>query len=173
MKEESDGESRKKAQEIVEFMRRVSFSKKGNHSDSQNSQDEPRGQSASSIDSNPWTESGWGNKMYFWKCPRCDGYDLFRAPRQVGSIGIGREFDGFDTDADLDQAGFVLRSFQRNVLLCKMCGERALRYSRDRNSRELIRAARESNELWNSGAPYALLGFGLLIYLIVWALFLK
>lgn len=61
-----------------------------------------------------------------WYCPRCRGKDLYRAPRQVGSFGLGRAFDGFDSDSDAESIGFSQRSLEMQVWLCRNCGERAV-----------------------------------------------
>lgn len=62
----------------------------------------------------------------YWYCPRCQSKDLYRAPRQVGSVGIGRAFDGFDSDSDLESIGLVQRPLELQVWLCRNCGERAV-----------------------------------------------
>ena len=62
----------------------------------------------------------------FWYCPRCRGKDLYRAPRQVGSVGFGRAFDGFDSDSDAESIGISQRSLEMQVWLCRNCGERAV-----------------------------------------------
>jgi hypothetical protein len=62
----------------------------------------------------------------YWYCPRCRGKDLYRAPRQVGSVGLGRFFDGLDSNPDLESIGFGQRAIEKMVWLCRSCGERAV-----------------------------------------------
>lgn len=170
-----DEESLKKAQEIAEFMRNKRLGSASNNLNFQNSRGEQTKPAGSSFQINRWTEPGWGNSMHYWKCPRCDGNDLYYAPRQVSTYGLGRQFDGFDADSELDQVGFVQRPVERNVLLCKNCGEKAVRHTRVKTSAELEREKQVNREIRESGVIWAILGvlgfFGLCFFVVVWGLF--
>jgi hypothetical protein len=41
-------------------------------------------------------------------------------------MGFGKSFDGFDSNPDLESVGFAQRSLEKEVLLCRACGERAV-----------------------------------------------
>ena len=62
----------------------------------------------------------------YWHCPRCSSKDLYRAPRQVGTVGFGRGLDGPDANSDLEAMSFAQKSLEKEVLLCRSCGERAV-----------------------------------------------
>ena len=57
----------------------------------------------------------------YWKCPRCDSRDTYFAPRVVGQVGMARPFE----IGDVDLAGGVARNVEKDVALCKECGERS------------------------------------------------
>jgi len=57
----------------------------------------------------------------YWICPRCDQRDnYYRAPRVVGQVGIARGFE----IGDADFVGGGTQSVEKEVELCKNCGER-------------------------------------------------
>lgn len=57
----------------------------------------------------------------YWICPRCDQRDnYYHAPRVVGQVGIARGFE-------IGEAEFIgggAQSVEKEVALCKNCGER-------------------------------------------------
>lgn len=57
----------------------------------------------------------------YWICPRCDSKDTYFAPRIVGQVGVARPFE----IGEFDVAGGVARSVEKDVALCRTCGERA------------------------------------------------
>ena len=57
----------------------------------------------------------------YWICPRCDQRDnYYHAPRVVGQIGIARGFE----IGDAEYLGGGAQSVEKEVALCKNCGER-------------------------------------------------
>ena len=57
----------------------------------------------------------------YWICPRCEQRDNhYYAPRVVGQIGIARGFE----IGDAEFAGGGAKSVEKEVALCKNCGER-------------------------------------------------
>jgi hypothetical protein len=57
----------------------------------------------------------------YWICPRCDQRDnYYLAPRVVGQIGIARGFEIGDSEF----IGGGAQSVEKEVALCKNCGER-------------------------------------------------
>lgn len=57
----------------------------------------------------------------YWICPRCDSRDTYFAPRVVGQVGMARPFE----IGNVDMAGGVARNVEKDVALCKECGERS------------------------------------------------
>lgn len=57
----------------------------------------------------------------YWECPRCNERDnSYLAPRVVGQVGMARGFD----IGDNEMAGGISRAVEKEVQLCKSCGER-------------------------------------------------
>jgi hypothetical protein len=57
----------------------------------------------------------------YWICPRCDQRDnYYLAPRVVGQVGIARGFE----IGDAEFIGGGAQSVEKEVALCKNCGER-------------------------------------------------
>lgn len=57
----------------------------------------------------------------YWICPRCDQRDnYYHAPRVVGQVGIARGFE----IGDAEFIGGGAQSVEKDVALCKNCGER-------------------------------------------------
>jgi hypothetical protein len=57
----------------------------------------------------------------YWICPRCDQRDnYYHAPRVVGQVGIARGFE----IGDAEYLGGGAQSVEKEVALCKNCGER-------------------------------------------------
>ena len=57
----------------------------------------------------------------YWICPRCDQRDnYYHAPRVVGQVGIARGFE----IGDAEFIGGGAQSVEKEVALCKNCGER-------------------------------------------------
>ncbi len=57
----------------------------------------------------------------YWICPRCDERDnYYYAPRVVGQVGLARGFE----IGDVEFAGGGAQSVEKEVALCKKCGER-------------------------------------------------
>ena len=57
----------------------------------------------------------------YWICPRCDQRDnYYLAPRVVGQVGIARGFEIGDSEF----IGGGAQSVEKEVALCKNCGER-------------------------------------------------
>ena len=92
----------------------------------------------------------------YWHCPRCSSKDLYKAPRQVGTMGFGRSFDGFDSNPDLESVGFAQRSLEKEVLLCRACGERAVYVKRVKH---YTKAEQKSNDV-NFGIFMLVIGIG-------------
>jgi len=57
----------------------------------------------------------------YWICPRCETRDdYYYAPRVVGQVGIARGFEIGDSEF----IGGGAQSVEKEVALCKKCGER-------------------------------------------------
>ena len=57
----------------------------------------------------------------YWICPRCDQRDnYYLAPRVVGQVGMARGFE----IGDAEFIGGGAHSVEKEVALCKNCGER-------------------------------------------------
>ena len=57
----------------------------------------------------------------YWLCPRCETRDdYYYAPRVVGQVGIARGFEIGDSEF----IGGGAQSVEKEVALCKKCGER-------------------------------------------------
>ena len=57
----------------------------------------------------------------YWICPRCETRDdFYYAPRVVGQVGIARGFE----IGDAEFIGGGAKSVEKEVALCKKCGER-------------------------------------------------
>ncbi len=57
----------------------------------------------------------------YWICPRCETRDsYYYAPRVVGQVGIARGFEIGDSEF----IGGGAKSVEKEVALCKNCGER-------------------------------------------------
>ena len=57
----------------------------------------------------------------YWVCPRCETRDdYYYAPRVVGQVGIARGFEIGDSEF----IGGGAQSVEKEVALCKKCGER-------------------------------------------------
>ena len=57
----------------------------------------------------------------FWKCPRCSSTDHYFAPRVVGQVGIANPIQIGDNEFAVGGA----RSVEKEVALCRACGERS------------------------------------------------
>lgn len=57
----------------------------------------------------------------YWQCPRCNSTDHYFAPRVVGQIGMANPLQVGDNEFVVGGA----RSVEKDVALCKLCGERS------------------------------------------------
>ena len=57
----------------------------------------------------------------YWQCPRCNSTDHYFAPRVVGQIGVANPLQIGDNEFAVGGA----RSVEKDVALCKSCGERS------------------------------------------------
>lgn len=57
----------------------------------------------------------------YWKCPRCNSTDHYFAPRVVGQIGVANPLQIGDNEFAVGGA----RSVEKDVALCRACGERS------------------------------------------------
>lgn len=69
----------------------------------------------------------------YWACARCDGTDLYQAPRVIGQRGIATGFD--IGDAHIGGVG-ASQAVEGMVLLCRSCGERAVQKERPMTAEE-------------------------------------
>jgi len=61
----------------------------------------------------------------YWECPRCNQRDnYYLAPRVVGQVGMARGFD----IGENEMAGGISKAIEKDVQLCKDCGERVKFY---------------------------------------------
>lgn len=103
----------------------------------------------------------------FWACPRCNGTDLYQAPRVVGQRGVATGFDIGDTHI----AGVgASQAVEGLVWLCRNCGERAVENERPMTAEEeeafAIKSAKESKVfIWVGGV--SLVVFLICVYGII------
>jgi hypothetical protein len=57
----------------------------------------------------------------YWQCPRCNSTDHYFAPRVVGQVGVANPMQIGENEF----AGGIARSVEKDVALCRSCGERA------------------------------------------------
>lgn len=57
----------------------------------------------------------------YWQCPRCNSTDHYFAPRIVGQVGMANPIQIGENDFALGGA----RNVEKDVALCRACGERA------------------------------------------------
>jgi len=106
----------------------------------------------------------------YWACPRCDGTDLYEAPRVVGQKGLATGFDIGETH--LGGVG-ASRAVEGLVKLCKNCGERAVQKERPMSPEEEEAWNQQAIEGWEKDKPKVIVGllvFVVSIAVIIWVL---
>ena len=114
---------------------------------------------------NPSLKRGSGG-MNYWKCPRCNGEDVFLGKRPGGSVGSIPEV------GDTGNFMAVQRQFMVDTWVCRPCGEIATKFWRKLTDSEIEATKalnKETEGAWFVAAGYALVFFGV-IGVILWAL---
>ena len=114
---------------------------------------------------NPSLKRGSGG-MNYWKCPRCNGEDVFLGKRPGGSVGSIPEV------GDTGNFMAVQRQFMVDTWVCRPCGEIATKFWRELTDSEIeaTKVLNKEAEGGGSAAALIVLTFLGLIGVTLWVL---